>query len=253
MRIRHSPRLACDEAPAAVRSASRSRIRASGRTRARRRPAGAGRRHRLLPARARGSPSPTSAWRAFRRGTAGRRRCSTCPATTSTTTTISTTTHARLRALCEALDILWLERETAGDRRRPLRRHHALDRFRRAGRARPTTMAERAQEARQGHARGQLLPARRPATTRAGEPFLAEAVARALTHVPGAGCAQALAAAVRRHRPWSSRTSRRRWRSADPRYGLTPGTAGFCNSLDELLPRAAALAARPPALRRSTT
>ncbi|HSV47025.1 MAG TPA: metallophosphoesterase, partial [Ramlibacter sp.] len=28
-------------------------------------------------------------------------------------------------------------------------------------------------------------------------------------------------------------------RSADPRYGLTPGTAGFCNALDELLPLAA--------------
>ena len=27
-------------------------------------------------------------------------------------------------------------------------------------------------------------------------------------------------------------------RSADPRYGLTPGTAGFCNSLDDLLPLA---------------
>ncbi len=27
-------------------------------------------------------------------------------------------------------------------------------------------------------------------------------------------------------------------RSADPRYGLTPGTAGFCNALDELLPQA---------------
>jgi hypothetical protein len=27
-------------------------------------------------------------------------------------------------------------------------------------------------------------------------------------------------------------------RSADPRYGLTPGTAGFCNSLDELFPHA---------------
>ena len=27
-------------------------------------------------------------------------------------------------------------------------------------------------------------------------------------------------------------------RSADPRYGQTPGTAGFCNSLDELLPQA---------------
>jgi hypothetical protein len=26
--------------------------------------------------------------------------------------------------------------------------------------------------------------------------------------------------------------------SADPRYGLTPGTAGFCNALDELFPRA---------------
>ncbi|MGH6638126.1 MAG: metallophosphoesterase, partial [Polaromonas sp.] len=27
-------------------------------------------------------------------------------------------------------------------------------------------------------------------------------------------------------------------RSADPRYGVTPGTAGFCNALDELLPLA---------------
>jgi hypothetical protein len=27
-------------------------------------------------------------------------------------------------------------------------------------------------------------------------------------------------------------------RSADPRYGLTPGTAGFCNALDDLLPKA---------------
>jgi predicted phosphodiesterase len=27
-------------------------------------------------------------------------------------------------------------------------------------------------------------------------------------------------------------------RSADPRYGLTPGTAGFCNALDDLLPQA---------------
>jgi DNA polymerase III epsilon subunit-like protein len=26
--------------------------------------------------------------------------------------------------------------------------------------------------------------------------------------------------------------------SADPRYGLTPGTAGFCNALDDLLPHA---------------
>ena len=26
--------------------------------------------------------------------------------------------------------------------------------------------------------------------------------------------------------------------SADPRYGLVPGTAGFCNALDDLLPKA---------------
>ena len=26
--------------------------------------------------------------------------------------------------------------------------------------------------------------------------------------------------------------------SADPRYGLNPGTAGFCNALDDLLPHA---------------
>ena len=26
--------------------------------------------------------------------------------------------------------------------------------------------------------------------------------------------------------------------SADPRYGMTPGTAGFCNALDDLLPHA---------------
>jgi hypothetical protein len=27
-------------------------------------------------------------------------------------------------------------------------------------------------------------------------------------------------------------------RSGDPRYGLAPGTAGFCNALDDLLPQA---------------
>jgi hypothetical protein len=27
-------------------------------------------------------------------------------------------------------------------------------------------------------------------------------------------------------------------KSSDPRYGMTPGTAGFCNALDDLLPQA---------------
>jgi Icc-related predicted phosphoesterase len=27
-------------------------------------------------------------------------------------------------------------------------------------------------------------------------------------------------------------------RSADPRYGISPGTAGFCNAIDDLLPQA---------------
>lgn len=78
---------------------------------------------------------------------------------------------------------------------------------------------------------------RRTGTTRHGRPWLAAEVRE-----EGLACQdwlrQALAA------PFAGRTVvvthfAPSLRSADPRYGLTPGTAGFCNALDAWLPQAA--------------
>jgi len=73
-------------------------------------------------------------------------------------------------------------------------------------------------------------------TTRGGQPFLAEQV-REQALLCQAWLREALAVpfdgttvAVTHFAPTLA--------SADPRYGLTPGTAGFCNALDELLPQA---------------
>jgi hypothetical protein len=73
-------------------------------------------------------------------------------------------------------------------------------------------------------------------TTRRGEPFLAEGVRqqalvcqqwlRETLLSPFGG----LTVVVTHFAP--------SLRSADPRYGNTPGTAGFCNALDDLLPQA---------------
>ena len=135
--------------------------------------------------------------------------------------------HARLRDTCERLGITWLEREVLVLRRRALRRHHAVGRFRRAGDASdpPRQPGAAAAQARQGLPRRQLLPAARPAPRGAASRCW-----------PRAGAS----------RRWSARTGcARRWpepfdgttvvvthfapslRSADPRYGLTPGTAGL--------------------------
>jgi hypothetical protein len=77
---------------------------------------------------------------------------------------------------------------------------------------------------------------RKAEITRNGEPFLAEQVrAQALVcqawlreqlSTPFDGCT----VVVTHFAPSLL--------SADPRYGLTPGTAGFCNGLDDLLPQA---------------
>jgi hypothetical protein len=73
-------------------------------------------------------------------------------------------------------------------------------------------------------------------TTRHGEPWLADGV-RAQGLVCQAWLQEALATpfdgptvAVTHFAP--------SLHSADPRYGNTPGTAGFCNALDDLLPHA---------------
>jgi hypothetical protein len=77
---------------------------------------------------------------------------------------------------------------------------------------------------------------RKAATTRHGAPMLAQQV-REQALVCQAWLAEALA------QPFDGTTVvvthfAPSLRSADPRYGLTPGTAGFCNALDSLLPSA---------------
>lgn len=143
-------------------------------------------------------------------------------------------THARLRALCDELGILWLEREIL-----------VIEGIRFIG----TTLwadFDALVEPRDGLAealkkRGKAMRAadfylEKMAGTRNGLPFMAaEMREQALTCQ--AWLRDALAqpfdgttVAITHFAPSLA--------SADPRYGLTPGTAGFCNSLDELLPHA---------------
>jgi len=144
--------------------------------------------------------------------------------------------HARLRRTCERLGLLWLERETL-----------VLDGVRFVG----TTLwsdFDALAEHEGGTDLTQRLRLREKAfraanfylsktgTTRAGTPWLAEGV-REQALVCQAWLRDALA------RPFDGPTVAvthfaPSLRSADPRYGLAPGTAGFCNALDALLPRA---------------
>lgn len=77
---------------------------------------------------------------------------------------------------------------------------------------------------------------RKTGTTLDGQPFLSAAV-RAQAQADQAWLTQALS------EPFAGPTVvithfAPSLKSADPRYGLTPGTAGFCNALDHLLPKA---------------
>jgi len=143
--------------------------------------------------------------------------------------------HARLRDACERLGLLWLERET-----------RVLGGVRFVGATlwadfdalavrEPTPEARALAREKAYRAANHYL--RQAATTRAGRPWLAEEMReealssqqwlRAALAEPFAG---GPTVAVTHFAP--------SLRSADPRYGLTPGTAGFCNALDELLPLA---------------
>ena len=73
--------------------------------------------------------------------------------------------------------------------------------------------------------------------TRHGEPMLAEAI-RAQAHVCQAWLREALAQPYAEGPTVVVTHFAPSLRSGDPRYGLTPGTAGFCNALDDLLPLA---------------
>ncbi len=153
--------------------------------------------------------------------------------------------HVRLRETCARLGLLWLERETLvilGVRFVGTTLWSDFDALS------PSTASPNAPYNPKVNLLAQELKARDKAfraanyylrktlTTRNGEPWLAEGIRE-----QGLLCQdwlrQALAqsfdgptVAVTHFAPSLC--------SADPRYGKTPGTAGFCNALDELLPKA---------------
>jgi hypothetical protein len=142
-------------------------------------------------------------------------------------------TYERLRATCARLGITWLERETV-----------VIDHVRFIG----TTLWADFDALAEGHELTRQLQLREKAmraanyylgkntTLRAGEPVLADgwramsldcqAWLRAALAVPFEG----VTVAVTHFAP--------SLKSADPRYGISPGTAGFCNTLDALFPLA---------------
>ncbi len=148
-------------------------------------------------------------------------------------------THARLREACERLGITWLERESIV---------HGGIRFigctlwtdfdgltAQQARQGSITAAEQLKE-REKAFRAANFYLRTYHTLRGGEPMLAQAMReeslksqdwlRAALAVPFEGTTVVIT-----HFAPSLL-------SADPRYGLVPGTAGFCNALDDLLPLA---------------
>ena len=147
--------------------------------------------------------------------------------------------HARLRTACERLGMVWLERQTV-----------VLQGVRFIGCTLWTDFdaltTERAFTgevtlAEQLKLRGKALRAanfylNKNHSLRGGVPLLADAV-REQGLASQAWLRQALAV------PFEGKTVvvthfAPSLRSADPRYGLSPGTAGFCNALDDLLPLA---------------
>ena len=145
-------------------------------------------------------------------------------------------THARLRATCERLGLIWLEREVQtwrGVRFVGTTLWSDFEALVPPGP--PATLAA------QALARGKAFRAanhylRHFSARRQGRVMLADAW-RALA----LECQHWLRAALAQ--PFGGPTVvvthfAPSLRSADPRYGLTPGTAGFCNALDALLPAA---------------
>jgi len=143
-------------------------------------------------------------------------------------------THDRLRELCIRLDIGWLERERAvidGVRFLGTTLWTDFDALVQPG----DTLTQALQK--QGKAfRAANFYLEKTQTMRNGAPFLAEQMRdHALV------CQDWLTQALTE--PYDGPTVvithfAPTLDSADPRYGVTPGTAGFCNGLDALLPQA---------------
>ncbi len=143
-------------------------------------------------------------------------------------------THERLRALCDELEIIWLERES-----------RVIEGVRFVGTtlwadfdalAEPTDGLAEALKKRGKAMRAADFYLEKAATMRNGELFLA-----AQLREQALACQDWLTQALAE--PFDGTTVvvthfAPSLESGDPRYGLTPGTAGFCNALDALLPHA---------------
>ena len=144
--------------------------------------------------------------------------------------------HARLRATCERLGLIWLERESVvlnGVRFVGTTLWSDFDAL--ADAAQVSDVAQRL-KMRDKAFRAANFYLKKTGATRAGQPFLAQALRdQALV------CQEWLRHALKT--PFEGSTVAvthfaPSLRSADPRYGLVPGTAGFCNALDGLLEHA---------------
>jgi hypothetical protein len=147
-------------------------------------------------------------------------------------------THVRLRETCEALGITWLEREeriVGGIRFLGTTLWADFDALlTQPGSGEPTLQEILRQRHKAYRAANYYL--KKAAALRQGEMMLAEGW-REQALLCQAWLREALA------RPFAGTTVvvthfAPSLRSADPRYGVTPATAGFCNSLDDLLARA---------------
>ncbi|WP_052231675.1 metallophosphoesterase [Tepidimonas taiwanensis] len=153
--------------------------------------------------------------------------------------------HAGLRAACERLGIVWLEREVvviAGVRFVGTTLWSDYDALadvptQRRGRVRPIgdPAAHRLHQRERAYRAANYYLAQ-TGTQRHGRPFDAAAMREEALR-----CQAWLRAALAQ--PFAGPTVvvthfAPSLRSADPRYGVQPGTAGFCNALDDLLPHA---------------
>ena len=144
--------------------------------------------------------------------------------------------HARLRSTCDRLGIAWLERETLVMQGVRFVGTTLWSDFDALADHEGSADLGRRLKLREKAFRAANFYLRKTGGTRDGEPFLAEAMRdQALL------CQQWLAEALAV--PFAGPTVAithfaPSLLSADPRYGLVPGTAGFCNALDGLLPRA---------------
>lgn len=154
--------------------------------------------------------------------------------------------HDRLRATCVRLGIHWLERETlvlGGVRLIGTTLWTDFDALSPQAPAThkmapqlTTNLLAQQLKAREKAFRAANYYLKKTLTTRQGEPWLAEGlreqalVCQAWLRAALAQPFDGLTVAITHFAP--------SLRSADPRYGMVPGTAGFCNALDDLLPYA---------------